>query len=105
MSTSADASAGPLRATWVCLSLGWLFFLLPLPGLSISVGSSMCFVAFILSIVVLAKGNTSGGLATLLLTILASPIVYAIGWGIFALVVQKGMLDLHDQGYGLTSPR
>jgi len=99
MSTTANASAGPLRATWICLSLGWLFFLLPLPGLSLSVGSSMCFVAFILSIVVLAKGNTSGGLVTLLLTIIASPIVYFIGWGIFALVVQKGMADIHVQSY------
>jgi len=105
MSTPANASSGPLRATWICLALGWLFFLLPLPGLSISVGSSMCFVAFILSIVVLAKGNTSGGLATLLLTIIASPVVYFIGWGVFALLVQKGMMDLHDQGYGLTPPR
>jgi len=105
MSTSSNASSGPIGATWICLAIGWLFFLLPLPGLSISAGSTMCFVAFILSIVVLAKGNTSGGLVTLLLTIVASPIVYAIGWGIFALLVQKGMMDLHDQGYGLTPPR
>jgi|GEM_PF-2792190 len=105
MSTPANASSGPLRATWICLALRWVFFLLPIPGLSISGGIALCFVAFILSIVVLAQGNISGGLITLLLTIVASPIVYAIGWGIFALLVQKGMMDLHGQDYGLTPPR
>jgi len=105
MSKSTNASSGPLRATWICLSIGWLFYLLPLPGLSLSVGSSMCFVAFILSIVVLAKGNTSGGLVTLLLTIIASPIVYSIGWLIMALALNKGLLELNHSSYGLPPSR
>jgi len=105
MSTPANASAGPLRATWICLALGWAFLLLPIPGLSFVGGVSMCLAAFILSIVVMAKGNSSGGLIPLLLTLIASPVVWFIGWGILGLLVQKGMMDLHDQGYGLTPPR
>jgi len=65
----------------------------------------MCFVAFILSIVVLAKGNTSGGLIILLLTIIASPVVYAIGWFIMAMAINKGILELDHSSYGLPHSR
>jgi len=68
-------------------------------------GGAMCLTTFILSIVVMAKGNTSGGLIPLLLTLIASPVVWAIGMGIMAMLINKGMIDLHDQGYGLTPPQ
>jgi len=84
-------TSGPVLATWLCLSLAWAFFLIPIPGLGIAVGMPLCLVSLILSIVVLAKGNTSGGLVPLLLTLIASPIVWVLGLGLFAMFVTKNL--------------
>jgi len=57
----ATASQAPVKATWVVLLLAWLMFLLPLPGTGVLVGWPLNLVAFILAIVVMAKGRTTDG--------------------------------------------
>ncbi len=69
----------PVKATWVCLIVAWVLFLLPLPGVGLFVGWPLNLVAFILAIVVMARGSTSKGLIPLLASLVVSPIVYFIG--------------------------
>jgi len=75
MNTAVGASnRGPVTATWILLGIAWVTFLIPfLGGL---VGWPLNLVAFILSIVVMSKGNTVGGLIPLLCSLIVSPLIY-----------------------------
>jgi len=64
-------------ATWVILGLSWLFLLITGLGW---LGWIFSFVAFILSIVVLSKGNTGTGVLLLILSILGSLVIYFFSW-------------------------
>jgi len=68
---------GPVVATWVVLGLSWLCLLITGFGW---LGWIFSFVAFILSIVVLAKGNTGTGVLLLILSIVGSLIIYFASW-------------------------
>jgi len=69
---------GLVRTTYILLGISWLFLLIPGFGW---LGWILAFVSFILSIVVLAKGNsTKSGILLLLLSIVGSTIVYSISW-------------------------
>jgi len=75
MNTAVDASnQGPVKATWILLVIAWVTFLVPLIGGI--VGWPLNLVAFILSIVIMSKGNTSGGLIPLLCSLIVSPLIY-----------------------------
>jgi len=77
MNTAVEAlNLGPVKATWILLLLAWVMFLVPVPFTGIFIGWPLNLVAFILSIVVMAKGNTKSGLVLLLLTLVASPFIY-----------------------------
>jgi len=77
MNTAVERSnQGPVKATWIVLLLAWAMFLLPVPFTGIFIGWPLNLVAFILSIVVMTKGNTKSGLILLLLTLVASPVIY-----------------------------
>jgi len=77
MNTAVERSnQGPVKATWIVLLLTWAMFLLPVPFTGIFIGWPLNLVAFILSIVVMTKGNTKSGLILLLLTLVASPAIY-----------------------------
>jgi len=79
MNASVEASSqGPVKATWVLLLTAWAMFLAPIPFTGIFIGWPLNLVAFILSIVVLSKGNTKQGLILLLLTLVASPFIYFV---------------------------
>jgi len=86
----------PVRATWVCLSLAWAFFLIPFPGLGVGVGGPLNLAALILAIVVMAKGDTMGGLIPMLLALIVSPVVYFIGLGLFSMFFVHGMAALNE---------
>lgn len=75
--------SAPVKATWVCLILAWVLFLVPLPGLGMFIGWPLNLVAFILAIVVMARGFTGKGLLPLIASLIVSPIVYFIGLAIF----------------------
>lgn len=79
--------AAPIKATWVCLVLAWVLFLVPVPGAGLFVGWPLNLVAFILAIVVMARGRTAGGLIPLICSIVVSPIVYFVGLAIFGATV------------------
>jgi hypothetical protein len=85
--TVAPTRTAPVKATWICLVIAWVLFLIPLPGLGLFVGWPLNLVAFILAIVVMARGKTAGGLIPLLASIIVSPIVYFIGLAIFGAAV------------------
>lgn len=71
--------APPVKATWICLIIAWVLFLLPIPGVGLFVGWPLNLVAFILAIVVMTRGSTSMGLIPLIASLVVSPIVYFVG--------------------------
>ncbi len=79
--------AAPVKATWICLVIAWVLFLVPIPGAGMVVGWPLNLVAFILAIVVMARGRTVPGLIPLISSLVVSPIVYFIGLAIFAAVI------------------
>lgn len=88
MSTvAAPPRSAPIKATWICLVIAWVLFLVPVPGLGMFGGWPLNLVAFILAIVVMTRGKVVGGLIPLLASLIVSPIIYFVGLTIFALVV------------------
>ena len=85
-SVVTEQKTAPVAAGWVLVAVAWLCFLIPFPGLGIF-GWVLNFVAFIIAIVVIAKGRTLPGIVQIAATVIASPIVYFIGLAIFAAVV------------------
>lgn len=79
-----ETKTAPVKATWICLIVAWVLFLLPIPGVGMFVGWPLNLVAFILAIVVMARGYTSKGLIPLIASLLVSPIVYFIGLAVLA---------------------
>ncbi len=65
-----------------CLIIAWICFLVPLPGVGLFVGWPLNFVAFLLAIFGMAQGGAKMGLWQLLESLIVSPIVYLIGWGV-----------------------
>lgn len=82
--------SAPVKATWICLVIAWVLFLLPVPGAGLFVGWPLNLIAFILAIVVMTRGKVAGGLIPLLASLIASPIIYFIGLAIFGAAVSKG---------------
>jgi hypothetical protein len=78
------------KAAWVCLAVAWLMFLVPFPGTGLFIGWPLNLVAFILAIVAMSKMGASAGLWQLLASLIVSPIVYFVGIGIFAAMLDAG---------------
>ncbi len=85
--TVAPTRTAPVKATWICLIIAWVLFLIPVPGAGLFVGWPLNLVAFILAIVVMARGKTAGGLIPLLASIIVSPIVYFVGLAVLGAAV------------------
>lgn len=101
MSTAVDIPrSAPVKATWICLVIGWLLFLLPVPGLGLFAGWPMNLVAFILAIVVMARGRIVAGLIPLLASLIASPAIYLIGLAIFSAVIGGSSYGDYVEGSG-----
>jgi len=66
------------------LGIAWLCFLIPFPGLGMFLGWPLNLVAFILAVVAMGKGGAGKGIAQLLLSLVASPVVYLVGVVVFA---------------------
>lgn len=79
--STSDTSAN--TGAWVCLGLAWLMFLIPVPGAGLFLGWPLNLVAFVLAIVVIAQGRTVPGVVVLLLSLVASPLVYFLGLMLF----------------------
>jgi hypothetical protein len=75
-----------VKAGWGTLIAAWIVFLMPIPLLSSVVGGVFSSIAFIVSIVVIAKGHAGHGIAQLAVNLLGSPVVYLIGLGVYALL-------------------
>jgi len=67
-------------AGWICLILGVILFVLPIPlfGLGIIVAGALCTAALVISIISLSRGT--GGLGLLLTTLIASPIAFFLSF-------------------------
>lgn len=68
------------KAGWICLAVGWVVYLLPIPlfGLGLLIAGGLCFAALILAIISMNKGT--GGLGLLLATLIGTPLVYILSW-------------------------
>lgn len=71
-------------AAWLLLGIAWLCFLIPFPGLGMFLGWPLNLVAFVLAVVAMAKGGAGKGVAQLLLSLVAPPVVYLVGVVVFA---------------------
>ncbi len=71
-------------AAWLMLGIAWLCFLIPFPGLGVFLGWPLNLVAFILAVAAMSKGGAGKGIAQLLLSLVASPVVYLVGVVVFA---------------------
>ena len=78
------------RAAWVCLAVAWVMFLIPLPGTGLFIGWPLNLVGFILAIVAMSKLGTPAGIWQLLASLIVSPIVYFVGLGVLATMVEAG---------------
>ena len=76
----------PVMAGWLTLGGAWLMFLIPVPGLGL-LGWVVNLAAFILSIIVMSKGETAQGIGQLVCSLVVSPIVYLIGMVLFVGVI------------------
>lgn len=94
--TVTAGSPAASRAAWICLLLAWVCFIVPIPGLGLFVGWPLNFVAFVLSIVAMAKRGVLSGLIQLLASLIVSPVVYFIGLAIFG-VALTGLNDAADK--------
>ena len=75
MSTTQIDYSGPARAGWIVIFLTCGLSLIPVFGFGAwLIAGPMLLVAFILSIVVLARGGTFSGLLLLLFTIIIAPV-------------------------------
>lgn len=72
----------PVMAGWLTLAGAWFLFLIPFPGVGM-IGWVVNLAAFILSIVVMSKGETAQGIGQLVCSLVVSPIVYFIGLVLF----------------------
>lgn len=78
------ASKPSFKASWICLAIAWICFLVPVPGLGLFIGWPLNFVAFILAIIAMSKGGASAGIGQLLSSLIVSPIIYFVGLAVFA---------------------
>ena len=78
-------TTAPVKAMFICLIAAWVLFLIPVTGLGV-IGWVLTLAAFIISIICMSKSETAKGVAGLILSLVASPVVYAIGFYIQALI-------------------
>jgi hypothetical protein len=83
---SQQTTSGPIKAGWVCLILGLVLMLIPLPLFYIF--GPLCGVAFILAIVGLAKGQTGKGITLLISSLVLPPIFWFIGLAILGVTLR-----------------
>ncbi len=78
MSIPSKVMEPPVRAGWITVLIAWACFLIPITGLGI-VGLVLTNVAFILSIIVMVKGEVKTGIFQMIASSLGSGIFYVIG--------------------------
>lgn len=86
----SETKYGP-KGGWICLILGWGFFLLPIPVLSTLVASGLILAAFVLAII--SMNRQQGGLALLLASLIVSPVIYFVGFAIFAYMLEQSLMN------------
>lgn len=74
--------------------MGWIAFLVPIPGVSSFVGWPLSVVATILAIISIAKSGVKNGLGALLCSLIFSPIIYFVGLGIMLRVFVKSQFGI-----------
>jgi hypothetical protein len=84
-SSTQSKDGGTGCAGWICILLSCIFMFIPVVG--VFLGGALAFVAFVLSIVLLAKGEVGPGIALLLCSLLLPSMVavVAVALGLAAL--------------------
>ncbi len=73
-----------VKAGWIVLIVGWVIMLVPFPGTGWIGGMIAVIGGCVLAIINLTRGLTGAGIAQLLCALFVTPIVYWIGFTIFA---------------------
>ena len=78
--TAVADNGSVLKTGWICLIIGFVLFLLPIPlfGLGLLVAGGLCTAALVMSIIGMSKGF--GGLGLLLTSLIGTPIVYFLSF-------------------------
>lgn len=79
-----------IRSTWILLAIIWLLCLVPIP-LTGTIALVMNLAALVMTIVVLAKGETKHGVMQLLSVFLLTPAFYLLGAIIFASLITQSI--------------
>jgi hypothetical protein len=91
--TGVPAQKGPpVKPTIICLGISWVLLLLPIMGTSF-IAFPLAGAALILSIIIMAKGDTKNGVILLVATVVGTPIIYGLSWLLVA--VGLGALFSH----------
>lgn len=80
----APNAKAPVKAMWICLLLGLIFFVLPFPG-TILAAAPLNLAAFILAIVCLTRGRTAHGVIGLVGTTVVAALAYLLGLTLLAI--------------------
>lgn len=73
-----------VKPGWVVLIVGWVIMLVPFPGTGWIGGMIAGIGGTVLAIINLTRGLTGVGIAQLLCALLVTPVVYWVGFMIFA---------------------
>lgn len=92
----SQAAPAPVKAMWICMILGWVFFVIPVPG-TIFVAGPLNLAAFILAIVCLVRSRVGQGVIGLIGTSIVSAIIYLIGFGSMAAITVDAMQKADKQ--------
>ena len=90
MNATAKTKSPAGKTAWILLVLAWIVFLIPIPVASTIVGWTLNLVAFILAIVAMANGGAMKGLLQLLASLIISPIIYLLGFAVYAAILGNG---------------
>ena len=83
-----------IKAGWITLGVGWVFFALPIPILSTWIGSLFCSISLVVSVVVIAQGHAGIGIIQLLINVIGSPIVWFVSSLIWLGIIAGGSSSL-----------
>ncbi len=94
---NAPVSAAPIKAGWICLLVTWGLFLIPIPGFGL-IGWTINFAAFIVAIVVIARGQAMMGIVQIISSIVVSPLIYFIGLSLMVFILGTQTSNPTDAG-------
>ncbi|MDR1519109.1 MAG: hypothetical protein LBU23_03065 [Planctomycetota bacterium] len=95
MTANAEPTRAPVKTMWICMILGWVMFMMPIPG-TVFIACPLNLAAFILAIVCVVKSRVGQGVIGLFGTTVLPIVFYFIGLGSMAAIAVSGI----EEGQG-----